>query len=103
MIQDTLQKIEARLAEAESLTPETRSALEALLAELKTQIAAVGGEQTEAAESIAGFTESSTRAALRLQQDPDLLDVSLDGLRRSVRDFELSHLKRSCGGSVVYR
>lgn len=93
MIHDTLHKIEARLAEAETLTPETRAALETLLAELKTEIAAVDQNLSEAAESIAGFTESSTREALRRQQDPDLLDASLDGLRRSVREFELSHPK----------
>lgn len=49
--------------------------------------------QAEQAESIAGFTESGAREALRSQPDPELLDTSLDGLRKSVREFEASHPK----------
>lgn len=93
MIQDTLRKIETRLQEAPNLPPETRVALESLLNDLKEEVSVLSEDRQEAVESIAGFTDSSTREALRQTQDPDLLDVSLDGLKRSVRDFELSHPK----------
>ena len=91
MLNDTLSKIEQRLSQAENLKPENRAALEELLATLRSEIEAVSSESDEKADSIAGFTESSAREALRAKQDQDLLDLSLDGLRKSVRDFETSH------------
>ncbi len=91
MIQDTLRKIENRLREAPNLAPETRAALEQLLADLKSEVADLADDKREAGESLAGFTDSSTREALRQKQDQDLLDLSLDGLKRSVRELELSH------------
>lgn len=93
MIHDTLQKIEARLAVSTTLSGENREALEDLLRELRTEIDALDDERTEEAESIAAFTESSAREALRESQDPDLLDASISGLQKSVRHFEASHPK----------
>lgn len=91
MIEDTLQKMEARLERAQSMTPENREALKTLLAELRAEIAELGEDDAEPADSIAGFAEASTREAIREQPDADLLDVSLTGLQKSVRRFEVSH------------
>ncbi len=91
MIQDTLQKIEARLAASATLSDENRAALESLLSDLRREIDGLEGDRAEEAESIAAFTESSAREALRESQDPDLLDASLSGLQKSVRHFEASH------------
>lgn len=93
MIQETLQKIEARLAASPTLSDENRQALEDLLRELRLEIDNLEGDRAEEAESIAAFTESSAREALRAQQDQDLLDVSINGLQQSVRHFEASHPK----------
>lgn len=93
MIQDTLQKIEARLTASPTLSAENREALEDLLRELRNEINHLEGDRSEEAESIAAFTESSAREALREQQDQDLLDLSIDGLQRSARHFEVSHPK----------
>lgn len=93
MVHETLQKIEARLAASPTLSPENKEALENLLRELKAQIDVMDDAQAEKAESIAGFTESGAREALRQEPDPELLDSSLDGLRKSVREFEASHPK----------
>lgn len=91
MIQDTLQKIEQRLATSTNLSPENRNALEALVKDLRQEVESLNRNQPEQADSIAGFTEASTREALRTHQDPDLLDLSLNGLQQSVREFEISH------------
>jgi hypothetical protein len=91
MIHDTLQKIELRLAASETLSDENRAALETLLKDLRTEIDTLSGDRVEEAESIAAFTESSAREALRTKQDPDLLEASIQGLQRSVRHFEASH------------
>jgi len=91
MIEDTLHKLEARLKKSKNLTAENRLALQDLIQNLRLQIDDL--EDEDSAESIAGFTEASTREALRENQDQDLLDVALDGLQKSTREFEASHPK----------
>jgi hypothetical protein len=93
MINDTLRKLEQRLATSTNLSTENRLALEGLVRELKREIDTLREIHAEQAESIASFTDSSAREALRLEQDPEMLDVSLDGLQRSVRAMEASHPK----------
>jgi hypothetical protein len=91
MIEDTLHKLETRLAQSENLNDENRTALQALVKDLRLQIDAL--DDDDRAESIAGFTETSTREALRTEQDQDLLDIALDGLQKSTREFEASYPK----------
>lgn len=91
MIEDTLKKLEDRLAHSKNLTQENRSALQNLVQDLRKEIDAL--DDDEKAESIAGFTDSSAREALRKNQDQDLLDVALDGLQKSTREFEASYPK----------
>jgi hypothetical protein len=89
MINDTLHKLEDRLARSEQLSPENRIALESIVAELRREIAEISDK--EQAESIVGFSDASTREALRQSPDNTLVDLSLAGLRRSVHAFEISH------------
>jgi hypothetical protein len=89
MINDTLHKLEDRLACSEQLSPENRIALESIVAELRREIAEISDK--EQAESIVGFSDASTREALRQSPDNTLVDLSLAGLRRSVHAFEISH------------
>jgi len=89
MIDDTLQKLEARIAHAEHLSPENRESLNSLLAELRQEVQTL--QDTEHAESITGFADHSTREALRSQPDAELRDHAISGLQKSVRNFEASH------------
>jgi|GEM_PF-1173914 ribonuclease HII len=91
MIEDTLQKLENRLAQSKNLNEENRKALQELVKNLRLQIDAL--DDDDRAESIAGFTETSTREALRVEQDQDLLDIALDGLQKSTREFEATYPK----------
>jgi len=91
MIEDTIHRIEARIQGAESLTPERRQELTALLATLKTEIADLSTTDADQARTIAGYADLSTHEATRAQLDPDLLHHSVDGLARSVEGFEASH------------
>ncbi len=91
MIEDTLQKLETRLKKSKNLNPENREALQKLVTELRLEIDQLDDE--DRAESIAGFTENSAREALRQEQDQDLLDIALDGLQKSTREFEASYPK----------
>ena len=93
MIDDTLAKLEARLKSAETIPDDKRRELQQLVGTLKAEIAKLSKTHAEQAESIAGFTEISTREATREQQNPTLLKQSLKGLSTSVEEFETSHPK----------
>ncbi len=93
MIKDTLEKIEARLRNADAINEDKRRELHDLLARLKAEVAELSKTHSEQAESIAGFTEMSAHEATRGQQNPRLLELSLDGLTSSVEEFEKSHPK----------
>jgi len=91
MIQDTIDKIEKRLRDADKLSPESREELTRLLAELKAEVAGITDSHAEQARSIAGFADVSTHEAVRSQTNRKSLDYSLEGLRASVEEFEQSH------------
>ena len=91
MIEDTIHKIEARIQAADSVKEERRRELLELLGTLKAEVAALSRTHSEQAESIAGFTEVSAREATRSEQNPHLLDLSLQGLSSSVEGIEESH------------
>jgi hypothetical protein len=91
MIQDTIAELEARLQSTDSVKPESRAELLALLETLRAEIAGLSATHGEQARSIAGFTSLSAHEALRQQRDPELMNLSLNGLSSSVRQFESSH------------
>src|SRR5687768_2732648 len=80
MIEDTLAKIEVRLGKTGVLTTEQRTELLGLLSTLKTEIGEFSKTHSEQAQSITAFTQASTHEATRLERDPHLLRLSLEGL-----------------------
>ena len=93
MIRDTIGKIEERLQNSGSLTPENRAELLRLLATLKAEVSELSQSDAEHAQSIAGFTDVSTHEATREERDPALMELSLKGLSSSVEGFEETHPK----------
>lgn len=91
MIEDTIKQIEARIRGSQSMSDERRGELLELLATLKAEASNLAETQGDRAQSILGFTQMTTHEATRADQDPRLLDLSSQALRRSVEDFEKSH------------
>jgi len=91
MIEDTVSKIEAKIQGAETIKDERKRELLDLLATLKSEVAGLSRTHGEQAESIAGFTELSAHEATRTEQDPELLKLSVKGLRSSTAGFEKTH------------
>lgn len=91
MIDDTIGKIEDRIEGSETIRDDRRRELLQLLGTLKTEVAELAKTHREQARSIAGFAEVSTHEATRNQQNPELLQLSLQGFRSSVEEFEKSH------------
>jgi hypothetical protein len=93
MIEDTISKLETRIQAADAIKEERRQELLQLLGTLKTEIQLLSKTHEEQAQSIARFAEVSTHEATRSAQNPELLDLSLEGLRSSVGEFEKTHPK----------
>src|SRR5260370_30582394 len=91
MIEDTIGKIEARIQGADAIKDERGRELLELLGTLKSEVAALSRTNSDQAQSIAGFTEISAHEATRADQNPQLLNLSLQGLGSSVKGFEESH------------
>jgi len=91
MIQNTIEKIENRVKKIDSLKDESKTQLLNLLSTLKSEIAELSKTKGEQAESIIGFAEISTHEATRQDKNPQLLELSIDGLSTSVKGFEVSH------------
>jgi Mg2+ and Co2+ transporter CorA len=91
MIEDTVSKIEKKIQAAEAIQEERRRELLQLLGTLKSEVAELAKTHGEHAQSIAIFTEASAHEAIRSEQNPELLELSLKGMSSSVEGFEESH------------
>ncbi len=91
MIEDTIGKIEANIRNADAINSDRRQELLQLLGTLKSEVANLSETHQEQAQSIAGFAQVSTHEATRSEQNPDLLKLSLEGLKSSVQELEQTH------------
>lgn len=91
MIEKTISEIESKITSSETVSAERRQELLQLLATLKTEVAKLSQTNSEQADSIAGFAQLSAHEATRAEQNPQLREISLLGLRSSVDDLEQSH------------
>lgn len=91
MIQETIAKIEARLASAEQMPEDKRAELLALVNRLKEEVQTLSQTHADDARSIAQFAALSTHEATREEVKLPLLDTALQGLARSVQGLESSH------------
>jgi hypothetical protein len=91
MIKDTVRKIEEKIQVADAIDCEKKRELLQLLGTLKCEVLKLSETHQDHAQSIAGFTEISAHEATRLNQNPELLALSLKGLSTSVEGFEQSH------------
>lgn len=91
MIEKTITEIEAKISGADSVNAERKQELLKLLGTLKTEVAKLSQTNSEQADSIAGFAQLSAHEATRAEQNPQLRELSLQGLRSSVEDIEKSH------------
>ena len=102
MLPETLNKIEERVRTAESITPQQRTELLGLLATLKAEVAGLPATHQDQAQSIAGFTAVSAHEATRDERDPELVQLSIQGLSHSVGGFEESHPKLVQAVNSIY-
>ena len=93
MIEDTVSKIEAKIQGADAINDDRKRELLQLLGTLKSEVGELSQTHADQAQSIAGFTAVSAHEATREEKNPQLMQLSLDGLAYSVAEFEASHPK----------
>jgi hypothetical protein len=93
MIEETIKKIEAKIAQSDASKEKNMEELVKLLDTLKGEVAELSKTHADHAESIAGFAKISAHEATRKDQNPELLNLSVKGLSSSVEGFESSHPK----------
>jgi len=93
MIEDRIQKIEARLRESPNIPEASRAELLTLLAALKEEASTLTKSHEEDARSIARFVDASAHEATRAEKKPKQMEASLTGLTASVEALEASHPK----------
>ena len=88
---ETIERIRNRLESADAIDEGRRQELTQLLESLSQEVGDIEKTRREHAESISHFAELSAREATREERDQHLVDLALEGLSRSVKDFEVSH------------
>lgn len=91
MIAKTIQNIEDKIKKTGSIREDEKKELLNLLSTLENEVVTLAETHPEQAESITGFTQVSTHEATREHRDPELVNLSLTGLRSSIQGFENSH------------
>lgn len=85
MIEDTLEKIEARIKESKSISEEKRRELQDLLGKLRNEVSNLAETSPEQAESITNLADISTSEATRRdEKNPAVLNEALGGLEKSI-------------------
>jgi Mg2+ and Co2+ transporter CorA len=93
MIENTISEIEAKIRSTESVSDERKRELLQLLGTLKTEVGSLAQTHGEQADSIANFAKISALEATRTEPNPQLRELSNQGLLSSVDGFEQSHPK----------
>jgi Mg2+ and Co2+ transporter CorA len=91
MIRDTIENIEKRIENTDSLSFKDKQEFLRLLSTLESEVTSLYKTNPEQAESITGFTKVSTHEATREEKNPQLVSLSIKGLTSSVEGFEETH------------
>jgi TRAP-type uncharacterized transport system substrate-binding protein len=93
MIKTTITNIENKIKLNASIQDKEKTELLNLLTSLQNEVSELSKIDSEQAESITGFTQTSAHEATRKDKNEQLLTLSLKGLTSSVDELETSHPK----------
>ena len=91
MINDTMSKIEKKITNSVHITDENKKEYLSMLSALRGEISDISQSESDKAETITGFAGVTAHEATREETNPELLELSLDGLKKSVEGFEVSN------------
>ncbi len=91
MIDETISTIEARIQRQQHLDDAQKRELLELLKHLKSEVDGLALTHEEAARSITAFAGVSAQEATREHKNPELHQLSIQGLNASAAEFKNSH------------
>lgn len=94
MINETMNKIENKIEKSVHITEDNKKEYMEMLSALRgeiSEISEISPSDREKAETISGFAGITAHEATREETNPELLELSLDGLKKSVEGFEVSN------------
>lgn len=91
MLNHTIEKIKRILVHADHLNAAEKKELMEQLTVLQTELTELAKTEKEHADSIANFAHALTHESLRAHKNQELVDLSGQGLKISVRKFEVTH------------
>lgn len=91
MINDTMSKIEEKITNSVHITDDNKKEYLSMLSALRGEIYDISQSERDKAETISGFAGVTAHEATRKETNPELLELSLDGLKKSVEGFEVSN------------
>lgn len=91
MINDTMNKIEDKITNSAHITDDNKEEYLSMLSTLRGEISEISQSERDKAETITGFAGVTAHEATREETNPELLELSLNGLKKSVEDFEVSN------------
>lgn len=92
MIEERFNRIQKRVSDS-SLDENEKNKLKKLLEQLKSEVDNLTAEHEEDAQRIARYAELTAEEAVKKKPRRDHTDTAVDGLRKSVKDFEESYPK----------
>ncbi len=90
-MRDTIQNIEKRIEQSQAIPKESKAELLRMMKDLDREVQTLSQTNRDEAASVAGFASAATHEATRKEKNPSLLKIALDGLSKSVEQFEQSH------------
>ena len=93
MLEETIKKIDALLAQNQALSEAQKNELSQLLSVFKLEVNDLITSHEDEAQTILHFIEASTFQAVRGKQNKKLKTISLEGLTESLYEFESTHPK----------
>lgn len=91
MIRNSIENIQKKIRETDSLKEQDKQELLNLLSNLEAEVLSLSKTHPEQAESITGFAQVSAHEATRSKKNEQLVSLSLKGLNSSIDGFETSH------------
>ncbi|MFN5539072.1 MAG: hypothetical protein ACK481_03315 [Candidatus Melainabacteria bacterium] len=91
MIEETIRRIERMLQAETNLDQIKKKEIMDLFQSLEFEIKKIPQENVDIARSITKFTEASTYEATRKTKNDNLLNLSIEGLKNAVTEYELTH------------
>lgn len=93
MPHETMNKIEKKIRDSIHITDENKQDYLEMIASLRQEIELLSETERDQAETITGFAGVTAHEATKENQDPELLKISVNGLRESIKGVEASHPK----------